>query len=108
MLVRMRRALLLLASLAGLVTAVQAQTSGEPRTVAITVDDLVCANCAPINPDGTSRHGILESTNQRLVEGLRRAHIPVTGFVVTESIQPAAGPSGRRAIDLWLDAGFDQ
>ena len=84
-----------------------AAASAQTRSVAITIDDLVCANCAPINPDGSVRHGVLEAANQRLVDGLVRAHISVTGFVVTSSIDPSAGPTGRRALDLWLNAGFD-
>jgi peptidoglycan/xylan/chitin deacetylase (PgdA/CDA1 family) len=79
---------------------------GQSRSVAITIDDLPCANCAPVNPDGTSRHGLLESTNQRLVAELTRAHIPVTGFVITQSADQA-GTSGQYVLRLWLDAGFD-
>lgn len=96
----MRLALLFLAALT-------LPSLAQTRSVAITVDDLVCANCAPVNPDGSPRHGVLESTNQRLVAGLVAAHIPVTGFVVTGSVVPSAGISGGRALQVWLDAGFD-
>lgn len=83
----------------------------QSRTVAITVDDLPCAYCASMKPDGTSGHGMIESTNQRLVEGLTRAHIPVTGFVVAGFVSPEAtkqsGGAGERALQLWFHAGFD-
>jgi hypothetical protein len=81
--------------------------SAQNRTVAFTVDDLICASCGPrIQGQTEIEPSIMEATNQRLVGGLRKAHIPVTGFVITQSIDKA-GPAGRRAIQLWLDAGFD-
>jgi hypothetical protein len=46
----------------------------QSRTVAITVDDLICASCAPMNPDGTSGRDMMEATNQRLIAGLTQAH----------------------------------
>lgn len=79
---------------------------GQSRSVAITVDDLPCANCAPINPDGTAQHGMLMSTNERLIAGLVAAKIPVTGLVVTKTADQAGGPD-EPALRLWLDAGFD-
>ena len=78
----------------------------QSRTVAITVDDLICANCAPAPLGGAVAHDAMEATNKRLVAGLAKAHIPVTGFVITRTIEEA-GPAGLRAIQLWLDAGFD-
>lgn len=82
--------------------AAQAQT----RTVAITVDDLPCANCAPITPDRSSGQGMTETTNKRLIAGLVRAHAPATGFVITQGVEQA-GAVGQRSLQLWLDAGFD-
>jgi len=79
---------------------------GQSRTVAITVDDLPCANCAPINPDGSSQHGLMETTNQRLLAGFLRARIPVTGLVVTQTAEES-GDTGRRSLQLWLEDGFD-
>lgn len=87
-----------------LASTAQAQT----RTVAITVDDLPCANCAPIVEPAsqTTNLRIMEATNRRLVKGLARAHIPVTGFVITRGVEEA-GAAGRRSLQLWLVAGFD-
>lgn len=48
----------------------------------------------------------MEATNRRLVSGLARAHIPVTGFVITQRVDEA-GITGRRSLQLWLAAGFD-
>jgi peptidoglycan-N-acetylglucosamine deacetylase len=78
----------------------------QSRTVAITVDDLICANCAPINPDGTPTQDMMEATNQRLIAGLTQAHIPVTGFVIVQTVEHA-DVVGRRSLQLWLNAGFD-
>lgn len=96
----MKAAHLLLLGFATL--AAHAQT----RSVAITVDDLVCADCAPRNRDGSSVHGLLEDTNRRLVEGLSKAHVPATGFVVVKTTEQA-GAGGKRALQAWLDAGFE-
>lgn len=96
------RAFLVSLLLASPVFALQAQQ----RTVAITVDDVTCANCAPIDSDGTPRHGLMESTNQRLVAGFTRAHVPVTGFVITRTVEQS-GAVGLRSLQIWLDAGFD-
>ena len=78
----------------------------QTRTVAITVDDLPCANCAPFDVNGSSRQGLMEATNQRLIAGLERGHAPVTGFVITQSVEQA-GFVGQHSLQLWLDAGFD-
>jgi peptidoglycan/xylan/chitin deacetylase (PgdA/CDA1 family) len=80
----------------------------QSRSVAITVDDLPCANCAPrmVSDDKVTEQRALESTNRRLVEGLVEAHIPVTGFVITQKAEQA-GAAGERSLQLWLDAGFD-
>ncbi|MES2392462.1 MAG: polysaccharide deacetylase family protein [Acidobacteriota bacterium] len=94
----MRAALLLL--------ALTLSASAQTRTVAITVDDLPCANCSPRTPGGASQPSLMLDTNRRLVASLQRAHIPVTGFVVTH-IATQAGNTGTAALQLWLNAGFD-
>jgi peptidoglycan/xylan/chitin deacetylase (PgdA/CDA1 family) len=78
----------------------------QSRMVAITVDDLPCANCAPINPDGSIQHGMIEVANQRLLAEFIQAKIPVTGLVVTQTAEQA-GDAGKRSLQLWLDSGFD-
>jgi peptidoglycan/xylan/chitin deacetylase (PgdA/CDA1 family) len=49
---------------------------------------------------------MMEATNQRLIAGLTRAHISVTGFVIVKTVEQA-GAVGQRSIHLWLNAGFD-
>ena len=82
-------------------------SQAQSRSVAITVDDLTCAYCGAINPDGSSVHGTMVGTNQRLVASLIRAQIPVTGFVIAGFVRPESGDTGRRSLQPWLDAGFD-
>jgi peptidoglycan/xylan/chitin deacetylase (PgdA/CDA1 family) len=95
------------ALLCGLTVVAHAQT----RTVAITIDDLPCAFCSTVNPDGSSGKGSMESTNQRLVRSLARNHVPVTGFVIAGFVNPQAikqsGGTGLRALQFWWNAGFD-
>jgi peptidoglycan/xylan/chitin deacetylase (PgdA/CDA1 family) len=98
---RMRAASLFLLSLFALTAHVQSQS------VAITIDDLPCISCAPINPDGTSDHGAIRmTTNQRLTAALAAAHIPVTGFVITNGTDDP-NSNGYQSLQLWLNAGFD-
>lgn len=87
-----------------LALAAHAQT----RTVAITVDDLPCANCVPSSESDSpaTKLRTMEATNRRLVAGLARAHIPVTGFVITQRVDKAS-VTGQRSLQLWLAAGFD-
>ena len=96
---------------AALLLGLAAAAHAQKRTVAITIDDLPCASCSTINPDGTSGKGTMEATNQRLVRGLARAHVPVTGFVIAGFVSPEAlrqsGGKGSRALQFWWNAGFD-
>ena len=78
----------------------------QSRTVAITVDDLVCANCPPTNQDETFAHGLMEATTQSLIAGLSKADIPVTGFVIVQTVEEAH-VIGQRCLQHWLNAGFD-
>ncbi len=48
----------------------------------------------------------MEEANKRLIAGLVRAHVPATGFVITQGIEQA-GVNGQHILRLWLDAGFD-
>lgn len=78
----------------------------QARTVAITVDDLPCANCAPVLPSGEPVHGLIQSTNERLLAGFVRARIPVTGFVVERTAEDA-GHAGPASLKQWISEGFD-
>jgi len=96
----MRSACLIVFSLLSL--SAQAQS----RSVAITVDDLICANCAPRNQTGAKASETMEATNSRLVHKLSKANVPDTGFVITKTLEQS-GAAGKRALQLWLNAGFD-
>ena len=101
-----RRTILGMRTAGFLLLCIAIATEAQTRTVAITVDDLPCANCAPLNPDGSSRPGMMDTTNQHLIAGLVRARAPVTGFVITQGVEQA-GAVGQHSLQLWLDAGFD-
>jgi peptidoglycan/xylan/chitin deacetylase (PgdA/CDA1 family) len=82
--------------------------SGQSLTVAITVDDLPCANCAPGAGSGSvsAAAQTMETTNRRLVAGLAAAQIPVTGFVIAQEVE-RVGATGKHSLQFWLNAGFD-
>jgi peptidoglycan/xylan/chitin deacetylase (PgdA/CDA1 family) len=88
--------------LLGLTLGAMSQT----RTVAITVDDLPCADCAAAKPNGSPHHRTMTETNKRLIAGLTRAQAPVTGFVIAQDVGQA-GPAGQHVLRLWLHAGLD-
>jgi len=88
-----------------LVTSIST-AQAQSRSVAITVDDIPCANCAPIKASSTPIQGFLLDTNRRMVTAFKRQHIPVTALVTTHIVDEA-GESGKQALMLWLNAGFD-
>jgi peptidoglycan-N-acetylglucosamine deacetylase len=89
-----------------LLLAIPLSAMGQTRSVAITVDDLPCANCQPHTPPGTPRQGSMVEANKRLIAGIVRAHAPATGFVITQGVEEA-GPVGNSILQLWLAAGLD-
>ena len=86
--------------------SVSLSAMAQTRTVAITVDDLPCANCQPFAPPGLPHQGSMEEANKRLIAGITRAHAPATGFVITQGVEEA-GPVGQSVLQLWLGAGLD-
>jgi peptidoglycan-N-acetylglucosamine deacetylase len=92
-------------AIAALFTTTAAAQS-HPRTVAITIDDLPCAYCGLVNADGSSQHGQMLDTNRRLVDKLKAAHIPITGFVITGGAEDP-NSTAQQSLKLWLDAGFE-
>jgi peptidoglycan/xylan/chitin deacetylase (PgdA/CDA1 family) len=79
---------------------------GQTRTVAITVDDLPCADCAPAKPTGSPHRWAMTETNKHLIAGLARAHAPVTGFAIAQEVEQD-GRAGQHVLRLWLHAGLD-
>jgi peptidoglycan/xylan/chitin deacetylase (PgdA/CDA1 family) len=86
-----------------LVVASVAALTAQDRRVAITIDDLprggdLAGGCAASS---------IEAMTVRLLAPVRRASIPVTGFV-NEGRCPELGEAGlKRILTLWLDAGAE-
>ena len=69
----------------------------QPRTVALTFDDL---------PGADSRDGgELASTNIAILQALDRHHAAATGFVIGERLEALA--NGRDLLKAWVDRGHD-
>jgi peptidoglycan/xylan/chitin deacetylase (PgdA/CDA1 family) len=68
----------------------------QPRTVAITVDDLPF-----VGPPSEA-----VSANRALIEAFRKHHVPVTGFVIRRQVE-TLGAAGPQIVKEWRDAGFD-
>ena len=72
--------------------------SAEP--VALTFDDL-----PTLALDHSPRYS--QITTERLIRGLHRQHLPVTGFVVGDQLEGNRQAAGRRLLRRWLNAGFE-
>ncbi len=72
--------------------------AAEP--VAVTFDDLPVFNTATSSAEA-------RATTDRLLAGLRRAHIPATGFVNEGKLAGADRAAGVALLTAWLDAGMD-
>ncbi len=82
-----------------LAVALLARTaSAEP--VAVTFDDLPVVNTPTSSPEA-------RAVTERLLAGLRRAHIPATGFVNEIKLAGPDRPAGVALLTAWLDAGMD-
>jgi peptidoglycan/xylan/chitin deacetylase (PgdA/CDA1 family) len=68
----------------------------QPRTVAITVDDLPF-----VGPPAGAVAG-----NRALIEAFRKHHVPVTGFVIRKSVE-RLGADGTLILGEWRRAGLD-
>jgi len=90
------RLLLSLASVAFLAFAGGAKAEG----VALTFDDLPGMSLSGSAP-------YVETTTKSLLAGLRRGHLPATGFVIGERLDGAGAAENIKLVDLWLDAGVN-
>ncbi len=68
--------------------------------VAITFDDLPVVNAPTSSPDA-------RAITERLLAGLRRAHVPATGFVNEVKLAGADRDAGMALLSDWLRAGMD-
>jgi peptidoglycan/xylan/chitin deacetylase (PgdA/CDA1 family) len=97
----MNRLLLLLALATPLVPPARA---AEPdRRIAVTIDDLPWARLGETTPPDLQAH------HQRLIEQLRRAGVPVVGFVNERKLEVGGkvDPQRLAMLEDWLDAGHE-
>src|SRR5439155_3603253 len=84
--------------LALLLLAFAAPAAAEP--VAITFDDLPTMALSPDTPYAAI-------TTKSLLGGLKRLHIPATGFVNEVKLEARDRPARIGLLTEWLDAGMD-
>lgn len=78
-------------------------TPAQTRTVAITVDDLPYAGPLLDLPKYSA-----DSINNRLLAAFARHHVPVTGFVIEQSVgEKLDRPTGTRVLQHWIANGLD-
>jgi peptidoglycan/xylan/chitin deacetylase (PgdA/CDA1 family) len=78
--------------------------AGEPdRRIAVTIDDLPWARLDSIAPPD------LQARHERLIAALKRADVPVVGFVNENKLEVDGRVSAQRLamLDDWLDAGYE-
>jgi len=103
---RMRSFSLILVAVAGSVLTL-AQTPADSHTVAVTIDDLpfVGTQATPADKPGQVREAT--AANRKLLAGLKRHHIPVTGFVIQKGVEELGAGAGTAILRQWIDGGFD-
>ncbi len=75
----------------------------SPRSVAITVDDLPYAGPLLNLPNYSA-----DEINNRLLAAFTRRHVPVTGFVIEQSVgEKLDRATGTRALQHWIANGLD-
>jgi peptidoglycan/xylan/chitin deacetylase (PgdA/CDA1 family) len=80
---------------------------GQGRTVAITIDDLPYAGGTLAAPSVPKAASTAEIVNRKLLTALQAHHVPVTGFVIQESVESLGPTSGIRILKEWIKRGFD-
>ena len=80
---------------------------GEPRTVAITVDDLPYAGGAFTATAVPKEISQAEEINRKLLAAFKAHRIPVTGFVIQQRVEAVPFSSGARILKEWVRQGFD-
>jgi peptidoglycan/xylan/chitin deacetylase (PgdA/CDA1 family) len=82
-----------------LTLASQAQAAPHPGQIALTFDDL-----PGIMLSDDSNY--IAHFNRQLVDGLKRHRVPATGFIVAGKLEDLDERRMRRALSLWVHAGF--
>jgi len=85
-------------------TAAQSRVTPS-RSVALTFDDLPYVGAIGDAEGQFSRANVLV-LNRRILDALREAAVPATGFVVEHSLE-ALGEDGRALTPLWTEGDFD-
>lgn len=80
--------------------------AAQHRSVAITVDDLPYASGNGNKPT-VGDDALAEKVNHRLLRAFRKHHIPVTGFVIEESVENLGLEFGLTVLKQWTVQGFD-
>ncbi len=87
---------------AGSYCAAVAACGAQPRTVAITVDDLPYVR----GPAPTDDPAVAKSVNAKLLAAFRKRRIPVTGFVIQKRVEDL-GMLGPRILRQWTAQGLE-
>jgi peptidoglycan/xylan/chitin deacetylase (PgdA/CDA1 family) len=74
-------------------------TFAHAEGVALTFDDLPTMAL-------TGSAAYAEATTKALLDGLRRHHLPATGFVIADKLDGDGGVARTALVDRWLDAGM--
>lgn len=78
--------------------------SAQDRTVAITVDDLPYATVHALSPQDAAA---AEEVNRKLLSTLRHHRVPVTGFVIQNSVEELGIAAGTEILKKWTNSEFD-
>jgi peptidoglycan/xylan/chitin deacetylase (PgdA/CDA1 family) len=78
----------------------------QDRQVAVTVDDLpyVTGDSGALSPADVTTAA---EVNQQLIAALRQHHVPVTGFVIQQSVEELGGAAATRILADWTSGAFD-
>ena len=74
-------------------------TFARAEGVALTFDDLPTMALTASAP-------YAQATTKALLDGLRRHHLPATGFVIADKLDGDGGVARTALVDRWLDAGM--
>jgi peptidoglycan/xylan/chitin deacetylase (PgdA/CDA1 family) len=77
------------------------------RTIAVTVDDLPFVTGDSSRPLGRADIEAVAEANSKLLAGLARHRVPVTGFVNQEGVAALGPATGRQLLREWTTLGFD-
>ncbi len=98
---------LLIAPLSIALASALAFSQATTHTVAITIDDLPFItgdNSRPMTPVDAKA---AEQSNRKLLAGLGRHHVPVTGFVIQHGVEALGTDAGTAILREWIKQGFD-